>query len=180
MEKLCTSTLNTIFDDCRQCGTCCKKYRKIPLQPDEVDFIKQMGGHVGVHVSFEEIREKGMEAATSTYQSLSEAMIKFRDNPPQSGLIANFQQLTGVSGVTPAVLGALEKDFYLSGFTVRNTQIVGPKVGSDLRREAVYVTLAGLAAMLVYIWFRFELIYGVSAVFSRFSAVFFIFFFFNF
>lgn len=64
MEKLCTSTLNTIFDDCRQCGTCCKKYRKIPLQPDEVDFIKQMGGHVGVHVSFEEIREKGMEAAT--------------------------------------------------------------------------------------------------------------------
>jgi preprotein translocase subunit SecF len=114
---------------------------------------------------------KGMEAATSTYQSLSEAMVKFRDTPPQGGLIGNFQQLSGVSGVTPAVLGVLEKDFYLSGFTVRNTQIVGPKVGSDLRREAVYVTLAGLAAMLVYIWFRFELIYGVSAVIAVFHDV---------
>lgn len=114
---------------------------------------------------------KGMEAATSTYQNLAEAMVKFRDTPPQSGLIANFQQLKGVSGVTPAVLSVLEKDFYLSGFTVRNTQIVGPKVGSDLRREAVYVTLAGLAAMLVYIWFRFELIYGVSAVIAVFHDV---------
>jgi preprotein translocase subunit SecF len=114
---------------------------------------------------------KGLDTATSTYQSLAEAMVKFRDSSPQSGLIGNFQQLAGVSGVTPAVLGVLEKDFYLSGFTVRNTQIVGPKVGSDLRREAVYVTLAGLAAMLVYIWFRFELIYGVSAVIAVFHDV---------
>ena len=114
---------------------------------------------------------KGLDTATTTYQNLAEAMVKFRDTPPQSGLIANFQQLTGLSGVTPAVLGVLEKNFYLSGFTVRNTQIVGPKVGSDLRREAVYVTLAGLAAMLVYIWFRFELIYGVSAVIAVFHDV---------
>jgi preprotein translocase subunit SecF len=114
---------------------------------------------------------KGMEAATSTYQSLAEAMIHFRDTPPRGGLIANFQQLSAVSGVTPAVVAALQKDFYLSGFTVRNSEIVGPKVGSDLRREAVYVTLAGLAAMLVYIWFRFELIYGVSAVIAVFHDV---------
>ncbi len=114
---------------------------------------------------------KGLDAATGTYQSLSKAMVDFRDNPPQSGMIGNFQQLSGFSGVTPAVLGVLEKDFYLSGFTVRNTQIVGPKVGSDLRRQAVYVTLAGLAAMLVYIWFRFELIYGLSAVIAVFHDV---------
>jgi len=64
MHSLCESTLNTIFDDCRQCGTCCKKYRKIPLQPDEVAFIKQMGGHVGVDVSLKAIREQGIDAAT--------------------------------------------------------------------------------------------------------------------
>ena len=40
--------LRTIFDECRQCGTCCKKYRKIVLQPDEGEFIEKMGGHVGV------------------------------------------------------------------------------------------------------------------------------------
>ena len=114
---------------------------------------------------------KGMEAATTTYQNIADAIISFRDTAPQSGLIANFQELSKVQGVTPAVISTLENGFYLSGFTVRNTEIVGPKVGSDLRREAVYVTLAGLAAMLIYIWFRFELIYGVSAVIAVFHDV---------
>jgi preprotein translocase subunit SecF len=54
---------------------------------------------------------------------------------------------------------------------VPKTQIVGPKVGGDLRRQALYVTLAGLGAMLVYIWFRFELIYGVAAVVATFHDV---------
>lgn len=57
--------LRTIFHDCRQCGTCCKSYRKIVLQPDEVEFITRMGGHVGVNVSMAAIREKGLDAATS-------------------------------------------------------------------------------------------------------------------
>ncbi|RLB62911.1 MAG: YkgJ family cysteine cluster protein, partial [Deltaproteobacteria bacterium] len=42
------SSLDSIFHECRQCGACCKKYRRILLQPDEVEFIKKMGGHVGV------------------------------------------------------------------------------------------------------------------------------------
>lgn len=117
------------------------------------------------------LASKGIESATTTYTNLGQAIVAFRDRPPQSGLIADFQQLSQVAGATPAVLNVLQKNFYLSGFTVRNTQIVGPKVGSDLRRQAVYVTLAGLAAMLVYIWFRFELIYGVSAVIAVFHDV---------
>jgi preprotein translocase subunit SecF len=76
-----------------------------------------------------------------------------------------------VPGGTPSVISALAKDFYLSSYAITNTQIVGPKVGSDLRRQAVYVTLAGLGAMLIYIWFRFELIYGVAAVVATFHDV---------
>ncbi len=63
-NNLSVSALNTIFDECRQCGTCCKKYRKILLQPDEVAFIKKMGGHVGVDVSLSSIRDEGIELAT--------------------------------------------------------------------------------------------------------------------
>src|SRR5205085_10509956 len=69
------------------------------------------------------------------------------------------------------VIATLNSDFYLSLFAVRNTEIVGPKVGGDLRRQALYVTLAGLGAMLVYIWYRFELIYGVAAVVATFHDV---------
>jgi len=79
--------------------------------------------------------------------------------------------LKAVSGVTSGVIDTLGKDFYLSGYAVFNTEIVGPKVGSDLRRQALYVTLAGLGAMLIYIWFRFELSYGVAAVIATFHDV---------
>src|SRR5947199_263332 len=70
-----------------------------------------------------------------------------------------------------AVLGALRNDFYLSSYAVLDTEIVGPKVGADLRQQALLVTLLGLGAMLVYIWFRFELIYGVAAVVATFHDV---------
>lgn len=57
------TALKSIFHECNQCGTCCKQYRKITLHEDEVAFIEKMGGHVGVDLSFAEIREKGLEQA---------------------------------------------------------------------------------------------------------------------
>ena len=58
----------------------------------------------------------------------------------------------------------MQQDFFTSGFVVRNVEIVGPQVGSQLRHQAIMATLYSLAGMLIYLWFRFELIYGVGAV----------------
>lgn len=55
-----SSTLKSIFSDCRQCGACCKRYRRILLQPEEVPFIERMGGHVGVDVRLNDLREHTM------------------------------------------------------------------------------------------------------------------------
>jgi preprotein translocase subunit SecF len=41
-------------------------------------------------------------------------------------------------------------------------------VAGDLKQQAVQATLFALAGMLVYIWFRFEWIYGVAAVIAVF------------
>ena len=117
------------------------------------------------------LASKGTETATKTYQDLAQAMVTFRNSTPRSGLVGSFDELKAVSGVTSGVIDTLGKDFYLSGYAVFNTEIVGPKVGSDLRRQALYVTLAGLGAMLIYIWFRFELSYGVAAVIATFHDV---------
>ncbi len=114
---------------------------------------------------------KGLDTATKTYQDIADAIVNFRNAPAQGGLLEDFNSLRGVQGVTPPIISALEKDFYLSSYAVTNTKVVGPKVGSDLRRQALYVTLAGLGAMLIYIWFRFELIYGVAAVVATFHDV---------
>jgi preprotein translocase subunit SecF len=42
--------------------------------------------------------------------------------------------------------------------------VVGPTVGRQLEKQAALATLYSLIAMLIYLWFRFELIYGVAAV----------------
>jgi preprotein translocase subunit SecF len=69
------------------------------------------------------------------------------------------------SAVAPApVVQALQQDFITSGFGVRNVDIVGPQVGAQLRQRALLATLYSLLGMLIYLWFRFELIYGVAAV----------------
>jgi preprotein translocase subunit SecF len=49
-------------------------------------------------------------------------------------------------------------------FSVLNVQVVGPTVGSQLERQAGLATLYSMLGMLVYLWFRFQLIYGVAAV----------------
>jgi preprotein translocase subunit SecF len=45
-----------------------------------------------------------------------------------------------------------------------SVQVVGPTVGHQLEKQAALATLYSLIGMLVYLWFRFELIYGLAAV----------------
>lgn len=61
--------LKTVFHECRQCGACCKTYRKIILHRDEVDFIRKMGGHVGVNASLSELRRRPLEEFIRESQS---------------------------------------------------------------------------------------------------------------
>ena len=62
------------------------------------------------------------------------------------------------------MVASLPDGFFLSDFSVRNVEIVGPQVGAQLRRQALLATAYSLAGMLIYLGFRFEWIYGVAAV----------------
>ena len=42
--------------------------------------------------------------------------------------------------------------------------VVGPTVGHQLEKQATLATLYSMLGMLIYLWFRFQLIYGVAAV----------------
>ena len=63
-----------------------------------------------------------------------------------------------------AVENALKANYHQSGFEVLQVDIVGPTAGKQLQRQALWATVYSLVGMLVYLWFRFELIYGVAAV----------------
>ena len=59
---------------------------------------------------------------------------------------------------------ALSANYHDSGFTIEQEEIVGPTAGRQLQNQAWQATRYSLIGMLVYLWFRFELIYGVAAV----------------
>jgi len=63
-----------------------------------------------------------------------------------------------------AVENALHANYADSGFEVLQVDIVGPTAGKQLQKQALLATAYSLIGMLVYLWFRFELIYGVAAV----------------
>jgi len=65
------------------------------------------------------------------------------------------------------IINALNKGFQ-GQFDILSATSIGPKVGEDLKRQAVFATLYALGGILIYIAFRFEWIYGAAAVFAVF------------
>ncbi|MBI4910338.1 MAG: protein translocase subunit SecF [Acidobacteria bacterium] len=101
-------------------------------------------------------------------RDLTKGILAYRDGRPNFGIIQNLDDLGKVQGVTPQVLNVIKQEVALAPFAIRNTEVVGPKIGAELRNQAILATLYALGGMLVYIAFRFEWIYGVAAVIAVF------------
>ena len=108
--------------------------------------------------------------AGDKYTQLAKRILQYRDKNA-NGVLTNINDLSQVDGATPAVISALSAGYALGPFTIRNVEIVGTKVGQELRSQAIFVTLYALAGMLVYIAFRFEWVYGAAAVLAVFHDV---------
>jgi len=100
-------------------------------------------------------------------QDLAKAITTFRDTQKR-GLLGNIDALSGVNGVNAQVLDALKQSAVVAPYQVRGFDLVGPKVGAELRTQALNATLLALAGMLIYIAFRFEFAYGLAAVIAVF------------
>lgn len=99
--------------------------------------------------------------ANQRYSDLARSIVAYRDKN-KSGVLNSTDELKSVA---PAeVVASLNDGFFLSNFGVKNVEIVGPQVGSQLQRQAVLAVVYSLIGMLVYLWFRFEWIYGLAAV----------------
>jgi preprotein translocase subunit SecF len=119
-------------------------------------------------------------AAPDRYKAIAALISQFRDSQ-RGGLLSGADELQGTlaasrdvqagRGGADAVVGVLRDAYTVGGFAIRNVEIVGPKVGAELRQQAVLATLYALAGMLVYIAFRFEWIYGAAAVLAVFHDV---------
>jgi preprotein translocase subunit SecF len=112
------------------------------------------------------LSQAGVALSDDQLQQLVRGIVDYRVT--HSGLIRSIDELSGVPGMNSKALNVLRQNATFGNFAIRSISVVGPKIGSDLRQQAINVVLIALAAMLVYIAFRFEWIYGVAAVIAVF------------
>lgn len=85
---------------------------------------------------------------------------------PNNVLIRLQQQEGGEPAQNAAVqkvretLGAL----YGENVDYRRVELVGPKVGGELVQDGIIAIVVSIVLMLIYVWFRFELPFGIGSV----------------
>jgi preprotein translocase subunit SecF len=120
-------------------------------------------------VGFEVVRSSlakanPLHAAPEEYDRIARQVLDYRDKV-RGGVIADFDELKNEPLKLPQpVVDSLKQDFFTGNFGVKGAYIVGPQVGDQLKKSAWLAVGFSLLGMLVYLWFRFELIYGVAAV----------------
>jgi preprotein translocase subunit SecF len=133
------------------------------LEPNGQDFNKDLN-----YIGFDKIRDALATADPlhasnpQDYDRITRQILDYRDKQ-KDGVLRDFSELQQ-AGVPAAAVETLKQSFYISNFHVFNAEVVGPQVGKQLRKQALLATLYSLAGMLIYLWFRFEMIYGVAAV----------------
>lgn len=89
---------------------------------------------------------------------------------PNDVLIFTAEQAEGAK-IAELIRGELQKELPNNKFTVLREDKIGPKIGAELRRNAVYAVGATLLIIMIYIGFRFQFIYGLAGVIAIFHDV---------
>jgi preprotein translocase subunit SecF len=82
----------------------------------------------------------------------------------ERAIFGSVDDLANIPGMTPQVVDYLKAHATVGPIALRSQSYIGPAVGRELVRNAVWAILGSLAGMLAYIWFRFEFEWGLAAV----------------
>ncbi len=95
------------------------------------------------------------------YKPMVDALLELRK---RNGIIGGAGDVASVSAVSAAARAYLAQNAHFGDFALLAAENVGPIVGKDLRQKATYAVTFSLLGMLVYIWVRFKLQYGIGAI----------------
>jgi preprotein translocase subunit SecF len=78
-------------------------------------------------------------------------------------LVRTIEQGKGTA-VSDRIRAGLVEQFPGNRFEVLKEDAIGPKIGAELRLDALYAIIFSLIAILLYIAFRFQFVYGLGAI----------------
>jgi len=85
-------------------------------------------------------------------------------------LIRTMEQAEGTD-LSDQIKSIFEEDFSGNAFTEERLEKVGPKIGKELIRKAIWAILIALFCILIYISVRFELKFAIGAIIALFHDV---------
>ncbi len=99
--------------------------------------------------------------ARAYYAKVAQDLINHRS---ELGIFTNTSQVGSAPGVTTGIARVLNERAFLGAFNVLSQETVGPQVGSELQRKAIWAVVLSTLAMGIYIWLRFNPMFAVSAI----------------
>jgi preprotein translocase subunit SecF len=80
------------------------------------------------------------------------------------GIYTNLGQATSAPGVTTGIAAVLQDKTFAGAFNVFDQETVGPQVGKELQQKALLAIIFSTLAMGLYLWLRFDLMFGAAAI----------------
>jgi preprotein translocase subunit SecF len=122
-------------------------------------------GGTQVQVQFQNAPDESAIRSATAAAGIKDAQVKQFDAPEKHEMLISLPTPSDASLDTgrKEIVDALN-GHYNNPIVSTSVQVVGPTVGKQLEKQAALATLYSLLGMLIYLWFRFELIYGVAAV----------------
>jgi len=125
-----------------------------------IDFL----GGTELIVQFQEPVEIGDVRNAMTSIGFGRAEIKTFGSDQDIVIRTSTIELEGGGAVGDRLREGLTAAYPTNPFEVLKEDKIGPKIGAELRRDAIYAVIASLVAIWLYIGFRFKFVYGLGAV----------------
>jgi preprotein translocase SecF subunit len=101
------------------------------------------------------------DVARQYYFNIAQGIINHRS---ELGIFKSVDQALATPGVTPGIAQTLRDKAFVGTFNVLNQETVGPQVGKELQSKALWAVVLSMLAMGVYLWLRFDVMFGASAI----------------
>jgi len=126
-----------------------------------IDFV----GGTQVQIKFS--REAGTEGIRDALTAIglgNSVIQRFGYHANNEFLIKTERSSSELEGLSDRIAEALAEAYGTENVEIRQVEVVGPKIGKDLRQKGLLAMLYAMVGILIYITWRFELRYAVGAI----------------
>ncbi len=133
-----------------------------------IDFL----GGTAIQLRFEKAVSEGEIRAALSDVDLSNSEVKrIAELGGEPEILIRIKKSEISEEAIEQIKSAISKNLADNPFEVRSIDAVGPKIGAELRTQAILATLVALGGILIYISIRFEFVFALAAVLALFHDV---------